>query len=132
MRRVFSASGLLLLMLTTGCTRNEMTLGRSQQTPNPKIVLVSSLNAHNTSSARAVAPTRGTNRVVTLHGTMIEKCPIAGCWFVLRDKTGTIRVDTKAAGFSVSAIALQTPVTVSGTVAESDGVKTLVATGLSY
>lgn len=132
MRRVFFASGLFLLMLTTGCTRNEVTLGHSQQSPQPKIVLVSSLNVDRSYSARAVASTRGTNRVVTLHGNMTEKCPIAGCWFVLRDKTGTIRVDTKAAGFSVGAIALQTPVTVSGTVAESDGVKTLIATGLSY
>src|SRR5688572_19962101 len=38
---------------------------------------------------------------VTVQGEMIEKCPVAGCWFILRDKTGTVRVDTKAAGFVV-------------------------------
>src|ERR1019366_98327 len=36
---------------------------------------------------------------VTLQGVMIEKCPVAGCWFRLRDSTGVIKVDTKLAGF---------------------------------
>jgi uncharacterized protein YdeI (BOF family) len=46
---------------------------------------------------------------------MIEKCPVAGCWFVLRDKTGTVRVDTKAAGFVVTEVPLNTELTVQGT-----------------
>src|SRR5437016_10702195 len=37
--------------------------------------------------------------MVTLHGTMVEKCPVAGCWFMLRDKTGVVKVDTKRSGF---------------------------------
>ena len=38
---------------------------------------------------------------VTVSGIMIEKCPEAGCWFVLKDSTGRIKVDTKMAGFVV-------------------------------
>src|SRR4051794_9330890 len=32
---------------------------------------------------------------VVVQGEMIEKCPVAGCWFVLKDRTGVVRVDTK-------------------------------------
>jgi uncharacterized protein YdeI (BOF family) len=53
-------------------------------------------------------------QTVTLRGEMIEKCPVAGCWFMLRDKTGVARVDTKAAGFVVSNVPLHTTLTVSG------------------
>jgi uncharacterized protein YdeI (BOF family) len=68
---------------------------------------------------------------VTLRGEMIEKCPVAGCWFILRDKTGTVRVDTKAAGFVVSEVPLHTTMTVSG--AATPGTQPgLSATGLSY
>ena len=45
---------------------------------------------------------------VLLRGEMIDKCPVAGCWFMLRDKTGIVRVDTKAAGFVVSDVPLHT------------------------
>src|SRR5262245_7014997 len=51
---------------------------------------------------------------VTLEGAMIEKCPVSGCWFRLRDKTGTIKVDTKAAGFTVVGVPLESKLTVSG------------------
>src|SRR5439155_3770282 len=52
----------------------------------------------------------------TISGVMYEKCPVAGCWFMLRDKTGVIRVDTKAAGFNVLDLPVNTTVTVSGEV----------------
>lgn len=69
--------------------------------------------------------------VVTIQGEMVEKCPVAGCWFMLRDKTGTVRVDTKQAGFVVSEVPLHTQMTVSGTVAPGTevGVK---ASGVRY
>ncbi len=70
-------------------------------------------------------------KTVQMQGTMIEKCPTAGCWFVLKDKTGTVRVDTKAAGFVVSELPLQTVVTVSGKVSSKDTLE-LKATGLQY
>ena len=45
---------------------------------------------------------------------MIEKCPVAGCWFKLRDSSGVVRVDTKAAGFVVSDVPLHIQMTVQG------------------
>src|SRR2546425_2734929 len=60
---------------------------------------------------------------VTLTGVMIEKCPVAGCWFRLRDASGSIKVDTKSAGFVVVNVPLEAKVTVSGKiVAEGDEV----------
>lgn len=53
-------------------------------------------------------------KTVQVSGIMIEKCPVAGCWFMLKDDTGIVRVDTKAAGFVVSDLPLQTKVTVAG------------------
>lgn len=68
---------------------------------------------------------------VTLQGEMIEKCPVAGCWFMLRDKTGVVRVDTKAAGFVVSEVALHTKMIVTGTVTTGPD-SAIKATGLRY
>lgn len=68
---------------------------------------------------------------VTLQGEMVEKCPVAGCWFMLKDKTGVVRVDTKAAGFVVSEVPLHTKMVVSGTVTK--GTETgIAATGVRY
>ena len=55
-------------------------------------------------------------KTVQVSGIMVEKCPVAGCWFMLKDDTGIVRVDTKAAGFVVTDLPLQTEVTVAGTV----------------
>ncbi|MBI5386995.1 MAG: hypothetical protein HZA90_20165 [Verrucomicrobia bacterium] len=69
---------------------------------------------------------------VTLTGELVEKCPTAGCWFRLKDDTGIIKVDTKAAGFVVVNVPLGARVTVGGKVAW-DGEETIVqATGLRY
>ena len=65
-------------------------------------------------------------------GTMIEKCPVAGCWFVVRDRTGTIRVDTKNAGFVVVDLPLKTTLTVSGRVATNGSERLLDATSVRY
>ena len=62
---------------------------------------------------------------VTAHGTMVEKCPLAGCWFVLRDQTGTIKVDLKATKQTVINTPLNSTVTVSGTVAP-DGTRKMI------
>ena len=69
---------------------------------------------------------------VNLHGTMVEKCPVAGCWFYLQDETGVIKVDTKAAGFVVVNVPLQTQVTVGGTVVNQSEDVTIQATGIRY
>ena len=68
---------------------------------------------------------------VTVRGEMVEKCPVAGCWFMLRDKTGIVRVDTKAAGFVVSDVPLHTTMTVAGAV--TPGTQPgIAATGIRY
>jgi uncharacterized protein YdeI (BOF family) len=69
---------------------------------------------------------------VSLAGVMIEKCPIAGCWFRLRDRTGIIKVDTKSAGFVVVNVPLESQVAVAGKVVV-DGDQTVIeATGIRY
>lgn len=70
--------------------------------------------------------------VVTLEGVLIEKCPTAGCWFRLRDQSGVIMVDTKAAGFTVTSVPLNTRLTVAGKMTAPAGEPTLEATGLRY
>ena len=72
-----------------------------------------------------------TARQVTVQGEMVEKCPVAGCWFKLRDKTGVIRVDTKAAGFVVSDVPLHTQMTVQGKIVPGTESQ-VAATGLRY
>lgn len=69
---------------------------------------------------------------VTVRGTLLDKCPIAGCWFHLRDSGTTLRVDTKAAGFTVTDVPLQTEVVVSGKITREGRESVLGATGLSY
>jgi uncharacterized protein YdeI (BOF family) len=68
---------------------------------------------------------------VVVQGEMIEKCPVAGCWFVLKDRTGVVRVDTKAAGFVVSEVPLHARLTVAGTVT-ADSQPGIAATGVRY
>lgn len=72
------------------------------------------------------------NESVTVSGVMIEKCPEAGCWFVLRDGTGTIRVDTKTAGFVVLDVPLNRPLTVVGQIFTNGTQIQLAATGVRY
>ena len=73
-----------------------------------------------------------TNTAVTLEGVMVEKCPVAGCWFKLRDGANVLRVDTKFAGFVVLDVPLNSQVTVSGRVAADGSERVLVASGLRY
>jgi len=73
-----------------------------------------------------------TPRRVTLSGIMVEKCPTAGCWLRLKDTTGTIKVDTKAAGFVVVKVPLKTQITVMGNVINEGNEVVLAATGLRY
>ena len=68
---------------------------------------------------------------IVVRGTMIEKCPISGCWFMLKDKTGVIKIDTKNAGFVVSDLALNTEITVLG-IPASSGEACITASGIRY
>ncbi len=69
---------------------------------------------------------------VALCGEMVEKCPVAGCWFRLRDRTGTVKVDTKSAGFVVVEIPVGAKLTVAGRVATEGNETIIEATGLRY
>ena len=69
---------------------------------------------------------------ITLRGKLVEKCPTAGCWFYLQDETGVIKVDTKAAGFVVVNVPLETTVTVSGKIINGSDETSIDATGLRY
>src|SRR4051812_21806791 len=99
--RLIQFAGILLLLV--GCSeRKPITLGPPfEGIPLP-------ISAVTKADPRA--------RVV-VGGTMTEKCPVAGCWFIVRDRSGTIRVDTKNAGFVVVDVPLKTTVLVSGRVA---------------
>jgi len=63
---------------------------------------------------------------------MLEKCPVAGCWFRLQDRTGIIKVDTKLAGFVVVNVPLESKVTVAGKVAADGDQIVIEATGIRY
>ena len=106
-----------LCLLLAGCGPGaQTTLGA---TPNGSLVPVS-----------AIVQSKSA-QTVTLRGEMIEKCPVAGCWFKLRDQTGVVKVDTKAAGFVVTDVPLHTQMTVQGTFAPGEAAQ-VDATGLRY
>lgn len=117
---------LLVLLLLSGCgNRPPVTLGTAVP-ETARAVPVSALKTANKGAAASAAP-------VTLTGEMIEKCPVAGCWFRLRDRTGVIKVDTKEAGFVVTDVPVHATVTVSGTARrETGGEPYLAATGLRW
>jgi len=108
----------LLVLFASGCGRKGVTqLGIASETPPQGIAQLRSLNNADE---------------VSIRGEMIEKCPVAGCWFVVRDATGILKVDTKTAGFVVVDVPLKTLVTVVGRIGIQDSGLTLEATGLRY
>ena len=109
---------LFTLLLTVGCKRqSSITLGRP---PNGEVRTVASLKA------------AGRAEPVVLRGLMIEKCPVAGCWFRLRDDTGIIKVDTRAAGFVVAEVPVKSKLLVSGKVVADGDNLSIDATGVRY
>jgi len=87
-----------------------------------------------TASPVSLAAARGTpgSDTVTVTGTLVEKCPEAGCWFVLQDATGKLKVDTKTAGFVVVEVPLHRTLTVSGRMVTNGTEVLLAASGLRY
>lgn len=109
--------GAVLCLLMAGCSREGGTLG----TP----VLGAPVTV---ASVDKSAPESS----VVLRGVMTRKCPVAGCWFMLQDETGTIKIDTKNAGFVVVEVPLNSTLTVAGRVATNDTGRYLDATGVRY
>jgi len=112
----------LLLLLTivglAGCSKpGGRTLGLAVQGPEMTIAGIQ----------KAKVDTR-----IVVHGTMTEKCPVAGCWFTLQDRTGSIQVDTKSAGFVVVAVPLKATLAVAGRVTTNGAARILDATGICY
>lgn len=80
----------------------------------------------------AAAQASAVKQPVTVHGKMVEKCPVAGCWFMLKDSTGVIKVDTKSAGFVVLDVPVGADMTVSGKAAANGAERMMEATGVRY
>lgn len=107
-----------VLLLGAGCGRSEgRVLGRA---PKGSVHTILAVQAGETPQQ------------VTVQGRLVEKCPVAGCWFRVADSSGLIKVDTKAAGFVVTDLSLGTPVTVAGRVVWEGDRAALEATGLRY
>src|SRR5262245_8837773 len=106
------------VLLIACSSRESHTLGRSFEERTPATV--------------AEAQRSAVESTIVLQGTITEKCPIAGCWFVLQDQAGKIKVDTKNAGFVVVGVPLQSTVTVAGRVATNGHERIIDAIGLRY
>lgn len=117
-QNIFALSICLVALAAAGCSKQKGTvLGKAPQ-GEPQTVLA---------VREGITPAG-----LTLRGAMIEKCPTAGCWFLIADRTGALKVDTKNAGFVVTTIPLQTEVTVSGKIVYEGSEPVLEATGLRY
>lgn len=69
---------------------------------------------------------------VVVRGEMVEKCPTSGCWFVLKDGKGTMKVDLAATKFVAVDVPLHSTVTVGGKAAGTGDGRFLDANGLRY
>lgn len=118
LRRAAESAPLLFLLAVAGCSRpGSHLLGRA---PEGAAIPLD------------VARHTAVGTSVTVKGVMVEKCPEAGCWFVLKDATGTLRVDTKTAGFVVLEVPLRQTVSVSGELVTNGAETLLAATGVRY
>lgn len=69
---------------------------------------------------------------VKVRGRVVEKCPTAGCWFVMESGGVPLKVDTKTAGFVVLEVPLGAEVVVQGRRLEEGTEPVLAADGLIY
>jgi|1185.fasta_scaffold54344_2 uncharacterized protein YdeI (BOF family) len=83
-------------------------------------------------AAIAALKTVDNSKPINITGKLVEKCPIAGCWFYLEDSTGRIKVDTKSAGFVVIDVPIGKQVEVAGIVTEEGSEKLLQARGIRF
>jgi uncharacterized protein YdeI (BOF family) len=115
---VFLALALFLALGAFGCSRPRGTVLGKAPKGEPTSIL----------SVRA----GDTPPLVTISGVMVEKCPVAGCWFKVQDPSGTIMVDTKPAGFVVVNVPLDSKVTVAGKIVTEGDEVLLEASGVRY
>jgi uncharacterized protein YdeI (BOF family) len=109
---------LILILIATGCRPSSGTvLGKIT---DGEVRSIQSVKAD------------GTSAPVVLQGMMIEKCPVAGCWFRLQDGTSVVKVDTKSAGFVVVDVPLKTRMTVAGKIVRNGSEVEIEATGIRY
>jgi uncharacterized protein YdeI (BOF family) len=102
--------------LASGCSdRQSITLGANVEGPVSPIAAVQHTNI---------------DAQVVLRGRMTKKCPTAGCWFVLEDRTGSIKVDTKSAGFVVVDVPLTSSLLVAGRVVTNGNERVIDAAGV--
>jgi uncharacterized protein YdeI (BOF family) len=81
--------------------------------------------------AEALNHSGGDHAHIVLKGSLDRKCPTSGCWFYLKDSTGTIRVDTQFSGFNVVKVRVGSRVTVQGTIMQpNNGEPQLSAAGM--
>ena len=106
--------------LFAGCAGPPTALTAKTGAPSEKISSIATIQ-----KAKLATP-------VTVRGAMVEKCPVAGCWFKIHDATGTIKIDAKAAGFTVTDVPLQTQFTVRGKVMPNGSEKMIQATSADY
>jgi uncharacterized protein (TIGR00156 family) len=68
---------------------------------------------------------------VVVKGQITEKCPTSGCWFYLKDDTGSIRVDAQFSGFNVLDVPSGSQVTLQGKVSKpEDGEAEIAVSGM--
>ena len=108
----------LTLVLTSGCHKPKGSVLGKAPSGEPRTLLA--------------VKSGDTPPQVTLSGVMFEKCPVAGCWFRMRDRTDVIKVDTKSAGFVVVNVPLDAQVTVSGKVVANGDELVIEASGVRY
>ena len=116
MRSVLFCTIVLASLVITGCNET------------PPVVLGHAPGGRQITTIASLQPSA---KPQTIQGTMIDKCPVAGCWFHVKDSTGVVKVDTKSSGFVVAQVPLNTHVTVTGILHKDDD-GTLTATGMSY
>jgi len=117
--RIFEVLPIALLLFSlSGCGKLHGTvLGKA---PKGEVCTILSVRAGDTPAQVVIA------------GVMVEKCPVAGCWLRVQDRTGIIKIDTKSAGFAVVNVPLETKVTVAGKIVPDGSDMALEATGLRY
>jgi len=58
---------------------------------------------------------------VSIEGTIDQECPHSGCWAVIKDASGQIRIDTQAGGFALPLHREGSHIRVTGTVMLTEG-----------